>query len=196
MRTVITLFIILSIFLVACIPPQEAEPEEKTSSFVEVTERPSLEDSLKESLKDEPEEEADVQETTLEEGIKDPDKELFTPSVFVTDIKCDETGSLTFTLTNPLEKTTSLLPLRVVDIKTKEPLILTLNGRVIRDLDEWCGTKTLITDERVTCTTEFTPNKKDPILVRIGKDAFMKPLGNYIRVKTVALKAEATFVCA
>jgi len=185
----------IAILLVGCVQPVEplVEEEEKESAFKEVT----VEEELVKGLEDE---DVTVKETTPkeEEVVSEPEALLATESEFVSNIVCDEEkGKLSFTLTNPIKKTLSLTQLSVMDTSSKEAFKLTINGRSIRDLPDWCeDTEALAPGESVACFTDFTPNELGDILVRTGKDNFMNPLGNYIRAKTTALKAEATFTCS
>lgn len=208
MKKLIFCAIILSVFLAACIAPVET-PEEvaEESSFEEVDK--SLEEQLQEGLADKvvetvveapeepaPEEPAPEEPKEAAEEITS-DSDLVTLSEFITAIDCtEEDKTLRFTLTNPLGKTLALKQISLLQANTKLPFTLTINGRVARDLEGWCGATSLVADATVDCTTTFIPNKVSKgLLVRTGQNSFYEPLGNYIRVKTTPLKAEANFRC-
>ena len=179
----ILLLLIITVFIISCIQPPEAPKDD---------DKEALQDLLKKGIEDKP-----IDVIVKEKKTEIAKDSLVTESPFIASLLCDEVKqNLTFTLSNPLDKTISLVPISVMELRTKEAFKLTINGRVVRNLDELCGIDALEPNALVECSTTFIPNDdQQDILIRTGMNNLMIPLSNYIMGKTVSLKADAEFVC-
>jgi hypothetical protein len=134
----------------------------------------------------------------VEEPASEPEGESMTAEgdEVLSDIACDRNArTLTFTITNTDSMDWYLERVPALEIVEKNPVKLTVTGKLVKTLDEICKQATLAPAESITCTIEYDEN----LFARTIRLTNGQELGtlnyNTLRLQTKTVSTQIEFDC-
>ncbi len=140
-------------------------------------------------------------QTTVEVTEPEPEPEPETGAIetegneVLSAISCNKDEmTLTFTITNVEDVDWYVEKVSVMDIPSKNPVKITVNGRLLKDATEICRLDVILPGASITCTKEYE-SEAFSRFIRVGEDDLGKLDYNTLKLQTLNTDAVVTFDC-